>query len=187
MNQTKIIVFVSVVLGIVLVVGLSNQNGSGIGRAAPASDFTYDLTGDGKGVKIVGYTGRGGAVVIPAKIEGYPVVEIKIESKRITSVVIPSSVKLIGMSSFSDNNNLTSVTIQGTGVVLEPWAFGSCINLTELKIPNGDNVLLPASPLDYIEVLAGAINAFAKTPFSNCKKLPLAMRARLKAMGFDQI
>lgn len=48
----------------------------------PASDFTYDLTEDGKGVAIIGYNkhhnyGDVFDVVIPSDIEGYPVLELR--------------------------------------------------------------------------------------------------------------
>jgi hypothetical protein len=178
--------------GTVLVACGKKDSGGGAasGRAAPASDFTYDLTEDGEGVIIKAYTGNGGKVVIPAKIEGFPVVELGTWSfygetnagmiapgSTITSVVIPESVKKIGGSAFSGCGELTSVTIQGTGVALNGIVFKNCIELSELVIPDGDNVLIP---------LHGNYGIYTSA-FEGCKKLPLAMRSRLKAMGFTDI
>jgi hypothetical protein len=183
-----------------------------VGKAAPATDFTYDLSEDGKGVVIKTYTGNGGALVIPAEIENLPVVELGSSAFRggegdrgynLTSVVIPASVKKIRGDAFINCERLASVTIQGSGV--EIWitafkrctgltkvtiqgsntkvgieAFGECTELSELVIPEGDNVLIPMDD----ERLPGWS---AKNAFKGCKKLPLAMRSRLNAMGFTDI
>jgi hypothetical protein len=47
------------------------------GKASPATDFRYDLNKAGDGVVITGYVGKGGDIVIPAEIEGLPVVEFR--------------------------------------------------------------------------------------------------------------
>jgi hypothetical protein len=155
----------------------------GGGKAAPASDFSYDASEDGKGVVIKRYTGKGGKVVIPGEIEGLPVVELGSFSFRgrnyddpgadLTSVVIPASVKLIGNEAFGYCEKLTSVTIQGSGVILEMGVFRACTELAELNIPDGDKALVPAE--------------YGSDAFSGCKKLPLAMRGKLNAMGFTSI
>ena len=195
-----VVVVVLVVRGIAGGGGGSSGGGasvSGGGRAAPASDFTYSLYtpegGGEQGVRIDKYTGNGGAVVIPATIEGIPVIKLGTEAfsgttirwsgsssylegggpgYSITSVVIPASVKEIDTGCFRQVENLRSVTIQGTGVVIDSGAFRNNLNLETLTIPNGDNVLIPAE--------------YGESAFDGCKKLPLAMRARLVAMGFDE-
>jgi hypothetical protein len=155
----------------------------GGGKAAPASDFSYDASADGKGVVIKKYTGKGGKVVIPGEIEGLPVVELESRSfigqnyddpgADLTAVVIPASVKTINGLVFVSCPNLTSVTIQGSGVVIGGGAFASCTELAELVFPDGDKVLVPAE--------------YGYDAFKNCKKLPLAMRSKLKDMGFTDI
>jgi hypothetical protein len=159
------------------------------GKAAPASDFTYDLSEDGQGVVIKEYIGDGGKVVIPAEIEGLPVVELYEGSfygegadrygpgYYITSVVIPASVKKIGEGGFMQIEKLESVTFLGSGVELGEGAFYNCINLSELKFPDGDNAFIPSNVEE--RSMYGA--------FSGCKKLPQEMRSRLKEMGFDHI
>jgi hypothetical protein len=44
-------------------------------KESPASDFVYELNEARDGIVITGYKGRGGDIVIPSTIEGYPVVE----------------------------------------------------------------------------------------------------------------
>jgi len=103
---------------------VDRKSNTGVGASAPsssvkespASDFSYDLTEDGRGVKIVGYIGKGGDVVIPLKIEDMLVLEIgewsfaglskppnvkKLTNRNaITSIIIPNSVEKIGTQAF---------------------------------------------------------------------------------------
>jgi len=44
-------------------------------KESPASDFVYELNKARDGIVITDYKGRGGDIVIPSTIEGYPVVE----------------------------------------------------------------------------------------------------------------
>ena len=157
------------------------------GKESPASDFSYDLAEGGAGVVIRMYTGNGGKVVIPAKIEGLPVVEIgggAFNAERgeggynMTSVVIPAGVKTIGGYAFRECEKLTSVTIQGSEVTVENYAFYKCVELAELNIPDGDKALIPE---------VSQYGSVAVRAFEGCKKLPLAMRSRLNAMGFTSI
>jgi len=156
-------------------------------NAAPATDFTYDMSENGEGVVIMKYTGQGGRLVIPAEIEGLPVIELARQSffgefaddsgpgLGITSVVIPASVKSVGFACFAGIENLTSVTFLGSDVKLGSFAFSKCINLSEINLPEGDNVLKPDE------------NALMpRNDFRGCKKLPLAMRAKLKSWGFQE-
>jgi hypothetical protein len=204
MRNNKIIVAVlTAALALTLVLaGCSKKDSSGgsgggsasapkaSGKAAPASDFTYDATADGAGVVIKKYTGNGGKVVIPAEIEGLPVVELARESfigesqhapgpgANLTAVVIPASVKKIGGSAFQSCKKLTSVTFLGSGVELD-GSFSFCTELAELIFPEDEKALFP-----YNSPSVGT--GFSAMAFVNCKKLPLAMRAKLKAMGFDE-
>jgi hypothetical protein len=181
--------------------GSSSSGGSG-GRASPASDFSYELVKDtpengGDYVRITEYTGNGGKVVIPEKIEDYPVGEIGNrafmgfdnngeggQGDNITEVVIPYNVFMIGSGAFAHCKQLTSVTIQRPYVGIGMLAFRDCENLTTLNIPDknenpevGTNVLVPEWS-DSMKLSMG------DDAFLNCKKLPLKMRARLKEMGF---
>ena len=45
-------------------------------NVSPASDFEYDLNGNGTGVVILKYVGKGGDIVIPDSIEDVPVVSV---------------------------------------------------------------------------------------------------------------
>jgi hypothetical protein len=174
----------------------NNTTRASSNRETPASDFNYRLTdneeksGGFDGIVITGYTGKGGALVIPEKIEGFPVViiwnavflgergEYFGPGYNITSVIIPASVKWIGSSAFYQIKKLTSVTLLGSSVTIGPGCFLNCINLSELKVP-ANGKLVPYSR-DSEDPITGMVMG----SFKGCTKLPLAMRGKLKEWGF---
>jgi hypothetical protein len=69
---------------VVVVVAACSGGGGGSGKfgtkEAPASDFVYEFNEARDGVVITDYKGRGGDIVIPSTIEGYPVVEFRADA-----------------------------------------------------------------------------------------------------------
>jgi len=137
-------------------VSVSDVPGASAGNApAPAkggataskdSDFKYDLTADGKGVVIKGLQGDFAVVKIPAKIEGYPVVEVAHlgpellsfddSTNAITSVTIPDSVTVLGKDLFW-RTSITKISLPKGITVLPTNLFHGCKFLTSVTIPNG--------------------------------------------------
>jgi len=187
-----------VVLVIIIVAcsgGKKGGNSSGgsvksAGKEAPATDFQYDLTEDGKGIVIRRYMGKGGKVVIPAKIEGYPVAEIGNDAflgqtsseyrdaNNITEVVIPEGVVKIGSSAFEYIDNLKSANIPASIEVIDNHAFAYCKNLETLTIPDSLTKIVFGH-----EILGTWYDAYAA--FDGCGKLPLKTRQRLKDLGYS--
>ncbi len=101
-------------------------------------DFTYGVSGGT--VTITKYTGAGGNVVIPAVIDGVPVVGIGNSAfyicSGLTSVTIPNSVTSIGSLAFGYCSGLTSVTIPNSVTSIGSDAFSNCSGLTSIIIPN---------------------------------------------------
>jgi len=92
---------------------------------------------DGESIRITGYTGEGGRVRIPSRINNLQVTEIgerAFAGRGLTSVSIPNSVTVIGDEAFSDNQ-LTSVTIPNAVTRIGEWAFFGN-RLTSVTIPN---------------------------------------------------
>ena len=83
--------------------------------ADQSGDYTY-LVSSGNAT-ITGYTGSGGAIIIPSTLDG-------------------DAVEAIGNQSFEYCNSLTSVTIQGSVTTIGEGAFSSCANLTSVTIPS---------------------------------------------------
>jgi hypothetical protein len=104
--------------------------------AAQAGDYTYTIDGDI--ATITGYSGPGGAIVIPSALDGYEVGAIGNRSFEnhgsITSVIISGNVSVIGEYAFSSCANLTNVTIPGNVTVIGNGAFLYCYALTSIEV-----------------------------------------------------
>jgi hypothetical protein len=101
------------------------------------AQFTF--TTNSGAITITGYTGSGGAVVIPAATNGYPVTTIGDDAFSyydLTSVTIPNSVTNIGNYAFA-YNYLTNVTIPNSVTSIGDYAFARCFYLTNVTIGNG--------------------------------------------------
>jgi hypothetical protein len=168
-RRLNLLVMLACLLALALTfIGCGGKNGGG-GKANPASDFSYDLTEDGQGIVIKGYTGGPGKVVIPSKIEDIDVVEIgdkafdgksvvlsgsilsgtaqgeiKTNDKAgITSITIPNTVKKIGLGAFS-NTAISNIVIPDSVTELGDNTFSGCNQLTEVRL--SDNIeTLPSS------------------------------------------
>jgi len=115
-------------------------------------------------IHITGYNGTGGEIVIPAEINGFPVVAIgkqafmnknlsgvlipgnvtEIEDRafsrnRLATVIIPDNVVTVGDEAFNDNQ-LTSLTIGKNVTWIGKNAFTGN-KLTNVTIPNGVDVI----------------------------------------------
>ena len=129
-------------------------------KPAPESDFEVELTEDGKGVILTAYTGHIRQklewsdridLVIPATIQGYPVVAIgngfaATLAFVFRSVVIPEGVVSIGEAAFYGSKNLEVLVLPSTLRVIDNGAFmqqgqyarlGDFSSLKELVIPEG--------------------------------------------------
>ena len=127
---------------------ISNTGGPAVSqRSRPGGDYHFEIlsvfdriiTEDG--IVIAGYTGPGGAVSIPARIENIQVVRITRQAFRgnddITSVVIPDGVRVIDDNAFEDCTDLRSVTIPGSVTSIGAWTFDGCTSLTSVTINSG--------------------------------------------------
>ncbi len=117
----------------------------------------FDLNADGTYAVSAKDSSITGDVVIPATYNGKPVTSIGVVSDvgasftpdpimppifgeafvncKITSVYIPSSVKIIGDSAFHSCTSLSSVTIKEGAISIGGGAFASCTQLTSIIIP----------------------------------------------------
>ena len=149
----------------------------------PASDFSFDLTSDGQGIVIKGYTGNGGVVRIPATIEDIPVKEIGMFALRgvfrgdinpanaITEVILPASVTIIDQFAFENMENLTKVTFSDGLQEIRFRAFRDCSELNNLVFPDSISSIKFGS--DDVSLV-----------FEGCKKLPIATRQKLQELGY---
>ena len=105
----------------------------------PASDFIYELSDDGSGVKIAQYKGQSLVCRIPEKIDGMPVVEISggaFSKKGLTTVIMPDTIVTIGDMLFASLNNLETVKLSSSLKTIPITTFVGCKSLKKLTIPN---------------------------------------------------
>ena len=91
-----------------------------LGKAQQFGDFKYTVNG-GMNIIITGYTGFGGDVSIPARINNLPVAYINqnafLGKSNITSIAIPSGVLNIPYGSFGYCGSLTAINVDPGNVV----------------------------------------------------------------------
>jgi hypothetical protein len=106
-------------------------------KADQYGDFTYST--DGANATITGYTGSGGDVTIPDKINDLLVTGIGYRAFfncNLTSVTIGTNVTSIGGQAFLNCSSLTSVAIPNSVTSIGSYAFQSCSSLTNVAIPD---------------------------------------------------
>ncbi len=121
-------------------------------------NYKYAILQDGT-AKIVKYLKEEGAVKIPAALDGHPVTAIGkafAGKSLVTGIEIPDTVTVIGSESFY-GTGIKEVTIPEAVVRIGDFAFGHCLNLKRLFIPQnvreiGGNIVQISDNLKEIEV-----------------------------------
>lgn len=111
-----------------------------IAKVAPESDFEFELSDDGTFIKLTKYNGNAKHLVIPETIQGVPVEVIDMgfgghENNKTKSVVIPSSVKVIGYGAFNGYESLEEVTLPEKLLWIDSEAFLGCESLEKVTLP----------------------------------------------------
>ena len=141
-------------------------------------DLTYKIA-DGEVTIITCKTSAAGELVIPDKIEGYPVTSIGYEAfwncTSLTSIAIPDSLTSIGDNAFWRCSSLTSITIPNSVTSIGYAAFNGCISLTTITIPDsvtsiGDYAFIFCSSLTSITIGKGVISIGVRA-FDWCSSL----------------
>ena len=112
-------------------------------EANPAHEFAYELMSEDTAVLIRSYIGTSKRVVIPAEIEGKPVIAINPGLAfqdpwlAVEELYIPSSVQYIGIDAFSAVNWLRCVYFEERDeqIMIAPSAFFECEGLEKMVLP----------------------------------------------------
>ncbi|MGB4610139.1 MAG: leucine-rich repeat protein [Saccharofermentanales bacterium] len=104
--------------------------------------FIYEMINEGTAIRITGWTGTGTIVTIPETIDGLPVTEItrgevsSFQTRGLTEVAIPNTVKKIGDYAFA-GNALTTFTIPTDSLLTEIGVYTFADNnLTGFSAPS---------------------------------------------------
>jgi len=142
-----------------------------------AGDYIYETNNNT--INLIAYTGKGGAVSIPATLDGLPVTSVGngafYHCTTLTGVTVPGSVTSIGDSAFVNCVNLTGVSLQGRVMNIGNGAFHLCTNLTRIVIPGsvtrlGDAAFFDCSNLTNI-VVPKNVTRLGYAMFEGCHRL----------------
>jgi hypothetical protein len=161
----------------------TSSGGTKYATAQKDADFTYDLTADGTGVVITGLNkpaaGYYNVIKIPAKLEGYPVVEVReLRSYNAdylasgTSVTFPDTVTVLGENLL--DSRVTSVKLPPKITVIPNLLFQSS-KITEITIPNGVT-RIESQAFQYCEQLTtvtipDSVTEIMSSAFRGCSEL----------------
>ena len=154
--------------------------------------FESDNHVDGP-ISIIGYTGKAGNIIIPAVIEGYPVVGIDdnaFKGKMLKSVTIKGDLK-IGQSAFADCSMMDTVSIPLV-TDLGKGAFADCRNLRNLTLCDEltaipDSAFEGCTALTEVSLPSGLISLGGKA-FKGCEKLTeIRLPDTLSQVGKDAL
>lgn len=100
----------------------------------------FEWQGYASTIMIWGYTGLGGAVIIPTTINNLPVTSIQEGAfagcSRLTDVTIHGRIRSIAKDAFNGCSGLTNVTIGNCVTSIEGFAFSGCSRLNNVTIPS---------------------------------------------------
>lgn len=146
----------------------------------PASDFKYSIIDDDgeEGISVDRYVGTRRDVIVPAYIDGKPVVETGgafIYNKSITSVVLPDTLLTIGFSCFKGCADLKTVTLGNNVEYIGMSAFEDCPSLQNVTFPStlrsiGANAFENCDSLTRVE-LPDSLYSMDSNAFAYCDSL----------------
>ncbi|UTC54535.1 leucine-rich repeat domain-containing protein [Treponema sp. OMZ 906] len=189
MKKTMMLIF-----GLLLIVGsIFAAEKNTIVKESPASDFEYDLNETEDGVVITGYRGKGGDVIIPAEIEGYPVVECNGTFDggyvSITSIIFPDSITKIsnpglGVGYYHDENEAVFKEMRSLKKVIFPkhlkeipaYMLYDCYNITTIQLP-ADVEIIGRWAFENLAIsdiyLPNTVQKIEDYAFSRCRNLKI--------------
>ena len=145
---------------------------------AVQAQFTFTINADNT-LTLTGYTGTGGAVIIPDTTNGMTITSIGVNAfyrkYSLTSVTIGNSVTNIGSTALYHCTNLTNVTIGNSVTTIRISTFYYCIKLISVTIGNGvtsiePNALGSCSNLTNL-TLGNSVTNIWNSAFQNCTSL----------------
>ena len=179
-------------------------------KATPESQFRYELTKDGSGVRLLGWADGAtfaGTLVLPDTIEGMPVKEIgKMWGDKVTAVIVPEGVTYFGGSG---GDSLVYVSLPSTleevgdfsGKKLAridipadskltriPKGFAAKTGIKSFTIPSnvkeiGEEAFYDCTSLTSIEI-PGGVTEIGRSAFDFCSKLEkVTLPSTLKVVG----
>lgn len=143
------------------------------------SPLVFDLVGSSAYSVRAANTSISGNIEIPQTYNGKPVVVIQNSAFKdcssLTSILIPNSIKSIGINAFENCSNITGITIPEGVTLIGNNTFKGCVKLASASFPTsiesfGANAFAGCTSLTSI-VLPKNIQEIGANAFANCSKL----------------
>lgn len=137
------------------------------------------ITNTDNTITITGYTGSDNEILIPDRLNGFPVVYVESWAfayhTNLTGVIMSTNIVSIGSSAFQNCSNLTSISIPAKVENIGPVAFGNCSGLTSVELPDsvtyiGQSAFSGCSGLTNV-VLPNNLALVGYTVFAGCSNL----------------
>ena len=144
-----------------------------------ATPLVFDLVGSSAYSVRAANTSISGDIDIPQTYNGKPVVVIQNsgfkDCSSLTSILIPNSIKSIGINAFENCSNITEITIPEGVTLIGNNTFKSCVKLASASFPTsiesfGANAFAGCTSLSSI-ALPKNIQEIGANAFANCSKL----------------
>lgn len=144
-----------------------------------ATPLVFDLVGSSAYSVRAANTSISGDIDIPQTYNGKPVVVIQNSAFKdcssLTSILIPNSIKSIGINAFENCSNITEITIPEGVTLIGNNTFKGCVKLASASFPTsiesfGANAFAGCTSLTSI-VLSKNIQEIGANAFANCSKL----------------
>ncbi len=141
--------------------------------------FSYTLIDDGTHAEITAYTGSGGSITIPSRIDNYPVTSIGTAAfsgnNTIIGAALPSSLVNIGESAFRLCMNLERIEITSNVISIGREAFYGCSGMTSIDLGTsiqsiGEYAFYNCSGLTSISI-PDSVHSIGIYAFYNCSLL----------------
>ena len=146
--------------------------------AYSSGDWGYVVFPGGENCEIYHYSGSGGTVDVPAKLDGYTVTSIGdnafIKCGTLEELTIPGTVTHIGEFAFQDCAALRKVRIRGYVTEIGRYAFSRC-GITSVDLPGtlsvlGEGVFWACPYLETVTMEEG-VTVIGRSCFLNCASL----------------
>ncbi len=160
-GKAAVIAAVAVILAvaIIAVILLSQGNGSTIDpNGTPSRGLSFDKTSiTSKTYTLVGIGAcKDTNIIVQAQKDGMPVTSVGEmafrNNERITCIVLPETLKVVGSSAFAYCKNLETVVFKGNVTQINNSAFRYCTDLEEITLP-------------------ASVSVIAESAFSHCTSL----------------
>lgn len=156
------------------------------------AEFIYRKMDD-RSVCVDGYIGKNSEIIVPAHVKAFPVVKIGrfafVGSKRLETITISDSVKMIGDGAFEACSSLKAICIPKSVSQIGASAFYACTSLKSIVVPNSvttinSGTFSECTSLETITI-PNSVETIGDCAFEECASLKeITLSDSVKVIGY---